>query len=254
MFGAGSWGTKWRLTVSDEIHVEMGGSAGTPVVLLHGLGSTADVWGGLIQGLGDRRWIAIDFPGHGGSKPLTVYSPEHLALTIVPHIPRGAVLLGHSLGGVVALALAQPDFDLAPKAVFGLGIKVVWTPEELASMAQLAARPRQQFETEAEAQTRALRLAGMTSGLLRRAVHMVDGKWETSFDPRALGVGEPEMATLIKCATCPVHLACGSDDPMVTVDQLRKFDPEASELTGSGHNAMIDSPRDVINWLGGHGC
>lgn len=243
-----------RLILADEIHVETGGSIGVPIVLLHGLGSTADVWKGLIQGLSDRRWIAIDLPGHGGSKPLAEYSPERLALSIARQVPSGAVLLGHSLGGVVALALAQHALALDPRAVFGLGIKVVWTPEELASMAQLAARPRQQFTTEADAQARALRLAGITSGLLGRGVRLIDGKWETSFDPRAFCVGDPEMATLVNGAICPVHLACGSDDPMVTVGQLREFDHQAGVLPGLGHNAMIDSPDDVINWLGGHGC
>lgn len=240
--------------MADEIHLETGGSTGVPIVLLHGLGSTADIWKGLIQGLGDRRWIAIDLPGHGGSKPLDGYSPERLALSIARQVPSGAVLLGHSLGGVVALALAQPALALDPRAVFGLGIKVAWTPDELASMTQLASRPRQQFETEADAHARALRLAGMTSGLLGRGVRLVNGKWEASFDPRAFGVGDPELARLVKGATCPLHLACGSDDPMVSVDQLRGFDHQADVMAGLGHNAMVDCPDDVINWLARHGC
>ena len=51
-----------------------GGGAGEPVLLLlHGLGATADVWDGWRPLLAERwpgRWLAPDLPGHGGSAPL----------------------------------------------------------------------------------------------------------------------------------------------------------------------------------------
>jgi pimeloyl-ACP methyl ester carboxylesterase len=40
-------------------------------------------------------------------------------------------VLGHSLGGVVALALATARYPVPVRAVISLGIKVAWTDEDL---------------------------------------------------------------------------------------------------------------------------
>ena len=50
--------------------------------------------------------------------------------------PAGTVVVGHSFGGVVGLHLAQRP---GVRAVVGVGIKVAWTPDELARAAALGA-------------------------------------------------------------------------------------------------------------------
>ena len=57
----------------------LGGGDGQPLLLLllHGLGATAEVWEGWRPLLAERwpgRWVAPDLPGHGGSAPLSRYS------------------------------------------------------------------------------------------------------------------------------------------------------------------------------------
>ena len=106
------------------------------LLLLHGLGATGDVWDGW-QPLPARRWpgrwLAPDLPGHGGSRPLPSYTFDALAAAVASIASGGArtVVLGHSLGGVVGLALASGRFSVPVQAVIGLGIKVAWTQEEL---------------------------------------------------------------------------------------------------------------------------
>ena len=238
----------------EGVYVETGGSEGIPIVLIHGLGATGDVWSNFLASLGSRRRILVDLPGHGHSTELNRYSPGDLARAIAPAIPTEAVLVGHSLGGVVGLALSGPEFAIYPRAVFGLGIKVSWSEEDTSGMARMASRPRQQFDTEGEAEQRAQKLAGIGSGKIRRAVRRNGGSWELCLDPRAFNVGVPDMVTLVKQANCPVHLACGENDPMVTIDQLRRFDPRATCLVGLGHNAMLDSPEAIRSWLHRHDC
>ena len=46
------------------LRVLRGGTRAPLVLLLHGLGATADVWGGVGAALGDRAWAAPDLPGH----------------------------------------------------------------------------------------------------------------------------------------------------------------------------------------------
>jgi pimeloyl-ACP methyl ester carboxylesterase len=104
------------------------GGRGEPVLaLLHGLGATGDVWDGWRPLLARRwpgRWVAPDLPGHGGSPPLDDYTFDGFAAAVAGAIPPGAepVVLGHSLGGAVALALASGDFGVPVRAVIGLGI------------------------------------------------------------------------------------------------------------------------------------
>jgi hypothetical protein len=42
---------------------------------------------------------------------------------------------------------------------------------------------------------------------------------------------------------------------MVSIGGLRAFEPEARSIAGASHNAMVDHPHAVWNWLNevGHG-
>ena len=118
------------------LRVQEGGSGEPLLVLLHGLGATGDVWRGWRPLLAQRwpgRWIAPDLPGHGGSTPLAAYTFDGFAGAVACVVQPSArvVVLGHSLGGVVGLALASGGFRVPVQAVIGLGIKVAWTEEEL---------------------------------------------------------------------------------------------------------------------------
>lgn len=104
-----------------ELHVVSGPArAGTPIVFLHGLGASADTWANCITILGERHPVhAIDLPGHGRSPvPATsdAYSRDGALAAIDLVLDRlGArpVLVGHSLGGYLALAHAATRPDAA---------------------------------------------------------------------------------------------------------------------------------------------
>lgn len=237
-----------------SLRVLRGGARPPLVLLLHGLGATADVWAGVGAALGDRAWAAPDLPGHGGSPALPEYAFAGIADAVAPLLdPAGTVVVGHSFGGVVALHLAaRPEV----RGVVGVGIKVAWTPEELARAAALAQRPAAAFATRDEAVARHLRVAGLT-GLLDPAdpavaagVRESGSGWRTAFDPRAFAVGEPGVAGLVAAATAPVLLARGERDPMVSTDQLAALVPEPVVLAGLGHNAHVERPGAVASLLG----
>lgn len=223
------------------------GADGPTVLLLHGLGATADVWRGVAAALEPRACLAPDLPGHGGSPPLPAYTFAAVA-DAVAHLvdPSGTVVLGHSFGGVVALHLAQRP---GVRAVVGLGIKVEWSAEDLARAAALAARDPARFDTRDEAVERHLRLAGLTglvpASEVRAGVVGEAGRWRAAFDPRAFGVGDPETAGLVAAAPVPVLLARGEHDRMVSTAQLRAHVPDPVDLPGLGHNAHVEDPAAV---------
>jgi pimeloyl-ACP methyl ester carboxylesterase len=155
--------------VVDRVRVLSGGSGAPLLLLLHGLGATAEVWDGWRPHLAERwpgRWLAPDLPGHGGSPPLPRYSFGALAAAVAEIAGDAGdagdvVVLGHSLGGVVGLALGSGWFGVPVRTVVGLGMKVSWTPEELARARALADRPVQDFATRDEAARRHLRVSGL---------------------------------------------------------------------------------------------
>ncbi|MEU4427650.1 alpha/beta fold hydrolase [Actinoplanes sp. NPDC024001] len=244
----------------EDLRVRGGGEGGPHLLLLHGLGATADVWSRWAPVLADHwpgRWLAPDLPGHGGSAPLPEYTFEALAEALIPLVePSGrTVVLGHSLGGVVALALAARS---PVTAVAGLGIKVAWSDGELERAQALARRPVSWFGSRDEALARHLRVSGL-AGLLAEddpaalaGVREEDGRWRLALDPRAFGVGAPDMAGLLARSPAPVTLARGEHDAMNTDEQLAGLGVPVVTLAGLGHNAHVESPERCVTLLEPH--
>jgi pimeloyl-ACP methyl ester carboxylesterase len=89
----------------------------TPVVLLHGTGSSLHAWDGWVEALKEtRRVIRFDLPGFGltGPSPGRIYTLDNDARVVIALLDRLAikrcVIGGNSLGGAVAwrTALAHP--------------------------------------------------------------------------------------------------------------------------------------------------
>ncbi|MEU5944802.1 alpha/beta hydrolase [Micromonospora sp. NPDC047465] len=227
------------------------------LLLLHGMGATGDVWlpwAPLLERRWAGRWLAPDLAGHGWSPPLPAYSFAGLADRIAAGLAAGdrLVVLGHSLGGVVGLALAARRAGLPVDAVVGLGIKAVWSPAELAKARELAARPVTWFASRDEAARRYLRVAGLTGlfapdhPVVEAGLRQVDGRWRLAMDPAAFGVGEPDLPTLLAATDVPVLLARGEHDPMVTDAQLKELGVPVATLPGLGHNAHVEAPEAVL--------
>ena len=89
------------------------GGAGSPLVLVHGLAGAASNWVELAPRLiGRHRLLIIELPGHGGSEPLAAAPTLDPYADCVAEVARlegmqPAVLVGHSLGGAVALRVAE---------------------------------------------------------------------------------------------------------------------------------------------------
>jgi pimeloyl-ACP methyl ester carboxylesterase len=242
------------------LRVQEGGNGEPLLVLLHGLGATGDVWGGWRPLLAERwpgRWIAPDLPGHGGSPPLAAYTFDGFAGAVAGVVPPSSrvVVLGHSLGGVVGLALASGRFPVPAQAVIGLGIKVAWTDEDLQRARAVAQRPLAWFASRDEAAARYLRVSGL-GGLLPAGDPAVDaglreqgGRWRLAVDPGAFAVGAPDMPQLLARSQAPVTLARGEHDPMNTDEQLARLGAPTVTLPGLGHNAHAERPDLAIALL-----
>lgn len=214
-------------------------------LLLHGLGATRAVWRG-VDG------TAPDLPGHGGAAWDAPYSFVRHAEAVLP-------LLGDEPVTVVGLVLAAMAPDRV-RQVVGLGIKVSWPPEDVARATAMADRPVATYDTRAEAVDRFLRVSGL-AGLVPADDPVVDGAvvdrsavgegsgWRLAQDPRTFGVGVPDMAALLAAVACPVVMARGEHDPMVSHEQLAALVADPVTLPGLGHNAHVEDPPAVLALL-----
>ncbi len=107
---------------------------GTPLVLLHGDGDSPAVWQWVLPAVArEYRVFAPSLPGHADTdKPRLKYSREYMTQFIRRFLDALAldpcILVGHSIGGLVALRLALDDPDRFPALVLldstGLGREV----------------------------------------------------------------------------------------------------------------------------------
>jgi pimeloyl-ACP methyl ester carboxylesterase len=235
-----------------SLWVDSGGSGGPTLLLLHGQGATAAVWQGLRPLLAARwpgRWVAPDLRGHGRSAHRSPYAFGTHAADLADLFAPGeeVVVLGHSMGGAVAIALASGWFGLGVRQVIAFGVKLVWSQEEIAKAQELARAPVRWFDTSEEAVERYLRISGL-KGLVapEAAVSGIvpeGGRFRLAADPGIAAVVGPPIEALIAAARSPLRLAAGERDPMVTPAQMRRFDPGAVVLPGLGHNPHVEAPE-----------
>ncbi|HWX33691.1 MAG TPA: alpha/beta hydrolase, partial [Steroidobacteraceae bacterium] len=172
---------------------ESGGNGDCTILFLHGLGATAAVWTGARQALeerGGRRWVMADLGGHGGSDRQPFYSVGQLAAQLAHTIRLvpGPLVVGHSLGAYVGLALASGWFGVRVRAVLGVGPKIAWPEADLKAARDLAERPVRCYATEDEALARYRRVSGLDEELvpareaLARGVLHTPGGWRLAQD------------------------------------------------------------------------
>lgn len=106
------------LQVLDE-----GDAAGSPIVLIHGYSASMSWFEELAPLLARKhRVIRVDMLGHGGSdKPAAGYEIQDQSKAIAEALAKldvaGATVVGHSMGGTVATAVAEQSPDLATRVV-----------------------------------------------------------------------------------------------------------------------------------------
>ena len=246
---------------SVDIRFDAGGSGGPVLVMLHGIGGNAAVWSRMLPVVERRwpgRWIAADLRGHGRSAHAPPYGYGVFAADLAGAIgdpDEEPVVLGHSMGGVVAMALATGWFGVKVRHVFAFGVKIGWTADEVARMKALAARPARVFDSRAEAAERYLRVSGL-AGLVDpdapealAGIVEAEGGFRLAADQGIYAAAGPEVGNLYRAAAAPVRLAAGEADPMVSLAEMQALDPQAVLLPGLGHNCHVEAPERVWELL-----
>lgn len=250
--------------------------SGPVFVLSHGLGGRWQHWTENMAELAEHgRVIAVDLPGFGRSEPpQRGYSIDTFADTIADlidalRLPR-IVLVGHSLGGPIAMRFAARHPDLVAGVVLAAG-----TVQDAA--AALAVRARGSNGRPRPKTVAAIAVEVLTAGLpvptpvrrriigsplLRRVLlwpylHRPEAMPSASVALLVDGIGTRGVLPTTRAATrlrseqwlvpvrCPV-LAIGADHdavaPIRTLDELASRVPHARTvvLEGTGHMVMLE--------------
>ena len=111
------------------IHIEeRGPKASSGVVFIHGSALRTDLWHYQMSAFEGRRLVFYDMRGHGLSQPVgsDEYSVQTLASDLEAVIRdcklKEVVIVGHSIGGMVALELAGSKRELLGSTIKGLGL------------------------------------------------------------------------------------------------------------------------------------
>lgn len=232
---------------------------GTPVILLHGFcGSSAyyDEVAPLLEG--SCRLIIPDLRGHGDSDaPEGTYTMEAIADDIAALIDRlnlgRPVVLGHSLGGYVTLALAEKHEGKL--LAFGLLHSTAFPDDEKGKEGRLKAMEtiREQglpvfieglipklfapahLETMPEAVRKAKEIGLGTSP--EGAVRTLEGMRQ-----------RPDRNAVLSAAQVPVLLVAGTGDQIIPPQRMFSVDKEAfqrSQIDGAGHMSMMEAPGEL---------
>jgi len=166
-----------------ELYSERSGAsdAVAPLVLLHGWGLNLRVFDGLRAALGsDQHILAIDLPGHGASPWTGQASAQQWLACIAGKLPRGAVLVGWSLGAQLALQLAaDPALAVQRLVLIAASPRFVYAhdwPHGIAAAtlrqfaAQLERDPQQTVSDFLELQVRGSLAAAAVRASLRHAL------------------------------------------------------------------------------------
>ena len=196
------------------------GGTGPPLLLVHGLGGAAANWTLVAPTLtGHHRVLIPDLPGHGASSPLAAAPTLNPFADAVAELAARedmlpAAIVGHSMGGVVALRLAlrRPDAIRAIVLAAPAGISSTAHRAELAFAVVSAMKPARLI-----APARAL----VARSRLLRA--LVFGSWEVSdseaFSPLAVEafLSGPAIHSDVDTA----GWALLRDDPRTDLERIR---------------------------------
>jgi len=241
-----------------------------PVVLIHGMGSSARAWDVVVPLLESRQPVhAVTLDGHHGGRPLVLGKgsfAERLVLGVERELDELGIerahLVGNSLGGWVAMRLAERGRAASVTCLAPAGGWVEGSLfDRLLAMrfagAYLACRSIQRWAPGILTSPRARRL------LMRQAVadpdavssetlrHIVEDRAGCSVLWHA--VGHPARRTMrsIDHVPCPLLVAWGTDDVVLprAIARVRFADVLASaeelEVAGFGHVPMLERPAEV---------
>ena len=245
-----------------ELNSEISGS-GAPLVILHGLFGSATNWRSVERSLAtDHEVHALDLRNHGASPWADTMSYAEMADDVRHYVERhklkSVTLMGHSMGGktAMALALAQPEalkrlivVDIAPRSYHDALSSYA---QAMRSVDLMAAASRAEVQRQLQALLPDASVAPfLVQNLVQRNEHF---DWRIN-----LAVITSAMQSLVDFPAAlqtrrfdkPVTVIAGALSDYVPAGDASAFAPMFPKLTvetieGAGHWVHADKPQAFV--------
>jgi pimeloyl-ACP methyl ester carboxylesterase len=243
--------------------------SGEPLVLLHGIATDRHIWDLVVPALASsRRVVTLDLPGFGQSQPVDSgfeldAVAERIARGLAGRGLRGPIdLVGHSLGGGVAITLAARRPRLIGRLILvaPAGMRPFPAPISrlLASSADTALSARRRAASLSQVTWGRRLLLAMTAadggGLPPTlARQMVEASSTARRTQAALAtITSSDLRPVLASLTTPIGVIWGESDrtvPLRVLDEVTNARPEARvvRLPGAGHVPMVEQPRQFAD-------
>lgn len=253
---------------------DWGGPGRVPALAFHGFALNAHSWDEVAPELGSRvRWLAFDQRGHGLSDRaarMSEYSRDHMVGDIRAiadglglHEP---VLIGHSMGGMNALAFAgrYPErvralvlVDVGPEvSVDGAGdvLRFVAGPYELDSLDAWVEHTCAYYPWRSPERIRSRLAVSLTRTPEGRFAKQYDERFRQA-DFAGVEQGADDLWELAAAIRCPTLLLHGGDSPVLTREMAERFAERIPRLRlvsipGAGHSVAGDAPEAFVKEVG----
>jgi 3-oxoadipate enol-lactonase len=244
------------------LHFEDDGPTNAPaVVFANSLGTDLRIWDEVVARLSTKlRVLRYDLRGHGLSEaPPAPYSlDDHVGDLAALMDARGvsdALIVGLSVGGMIAMALASRRADLARALVLcdtahKIGTREMWD-QRIAAVRQgglvsIADQVLQRWFAAAFHRTRPADLAGYRNMLTRTPVEGYAGTCATVRDADLTGVvGELGLPVL-----CLVGDEDGATPPDLVEDMARRIPSSSFQVIGKcGHIPCLERPEELVQLI-----
>jgi pimeloyl-ACP methyl ester carboxylesterase len=235
------------------------------IVLVHGGAAHARWWDHIAPLLARAsRVVALDLSGHGDSGRRDVYTLDHwahevLAVAGAAGITGPPIVIGHSMGGFVALRVAGLyGSQIEGVVVIDSPVRDI-TPEEQAARDQRAFGPLRVYPTREAAIARfhpipdQPALPYILAHVAATSIHAVDGGWSWKFDPRIFGRPQftPALLARLDCRVAMFYAEHGIVSPQISelmYDRLGRRAPLV-EIPAAGHHVMLDHPIALVTGI-----
>lgn len=253
--------------ISANVKVE---GAGPTIVLIHGFGAAIDWWDEVAPQLAsDHRVIRIDLIGHGGTAaPDSGYSIERQAQLVSAVLDKLAVdrftVIGHSMGGEVAAALAEMKPERVERMVLIDSPPIAATTFTLLTKAYFApvlGEFLSRFPTE-RAMRRGLE-QGFAPGFPVPERFVADLKQftytamrEAHDESEDFRKAKPPYERIAALKPLPPLLVIfGTQDAIVPPDSAQLFErvpgAKVAMIEGAGHSPMVEAPAKTLELIRG---
>lgn len=226
---------------------------GIPVLLLHGWGSSFDVYKGIMASLSDRCYlVALNFPGCGNSETMSEpWNLDDYCDLVVEFIEKlglnNPILIGHSHGGRVILKLAATKRVNPPKIV-------------LLDSAGLI--PKKTFKQKFRAKSfKAIKWAlnlpvikNYSGGLLEKArAHYGSADYNAAplvLRQTLVSLVNTDLRDIISNISCPTLLIWGENDTATPLSDAKIIESLIKDsglcvIKGTGHYSFCERPYEA---------